>query len=127
MSPFSRIPLHDPAAYEQGGKRPALILSVNPFNRGTADLVVVLPLTTRAKYIRSHVAVTPPEGGLSDLSFIKCEDIRSISRARLTERIGQVAPETLRSIETSVRSITEEIIPRRPVYGRLSFWWVPLA
>ena len=97
------VDLGTPMGHEQGGRRPALILSVNPFNRGTADLVVILPLTTRAKHIRSHVAVNPPEGGLSELSFIKCEDIRSISRARLTERIGLVAPATLRSVETIIR------------------------
>lgn len=97
------VDLGTPMGHEQGGKRPALILSVNPFNRGTADLVVVLPLTTRARHIRSHIPVTSPEGGLSEPSFIKCEDIRSISRARLTERIGQVAPATLRSVETIIR------------------------
>lgn len=40
------VDLGTPMGHEQSGKRPALILSVNPFNRGTADLVVILPLTT---------------------------------------------------------------------------------
>lgn len=97
------VDLGTPFGHEQGGKRPALILSVNLFNQSAADLVLVLPLTTRVKNIRSHVAVTPPEGGLSQYSFIKCEDIRSVSRARLTGRIGQIGSDTLRSVETIVR------------------------
>jgi|SRR3989344_2124833 len=91
-----------PMGHDQGGNRPALILSVNPFIRGP-DLVGGLPLTTRAKHICSHVAVPPPEGGLSEPSFIQCEDIRFVSRARLMERIGQVTPTTLRSAETIIR------------------------
>lgn len=35
--------------HEQAGVRPALIVSVDPFNQGPAGLVVVLPITTKAK------------------------------------------------------------------------------
>jgi mRNA interferase MazF len=65
---------------EQAGSRPARVISVDAFNHGPADLVVVLPVTSKAKGIPFHVAVTPPEGGLRQPSFIKCEDVRSVSR-----------------------------------------------
>lgn len=61
------------------------------------------PLTTRSKSIRSHIPLTPPEAGLSEVSYIKCEDIRSVSKQRLSNRIGTVSPATLRSVETRVR------------------------
>ena len=67
---------------EQGGSRPALVLSVDKFNQGPADLVIVLPITSRDKKQPIHVAITPPEGGVSAQSFIKCDDIRSISKLR---------------------------------------------
>ena len=45
--------------HEKAGKRPALVVSADMFNRGPAGLVVVLPLTSRAKGIRSHVPLIP--------------------------------------------------------------------
>ena len=58
------IDLDPTRGHEQAGKRPALIVSDDVFNSGPAGLVIVLPLTTKSKGVRSHVAVQPPEGGL---------------------------------------------------------------
>jgi mRNA interferase MazF len=88
---------------EQAGSRPALVISVDAFNHGPADLVVVLPITSKAKGIPFHVPVIPPEGGIRQPSFVKCEDVRSVSRARLRERWGMVAADTLAAIEDRLR------------------------
>lgn len=90
-------------AREQVGSRPALVISVDAFNYGPADLVVVLPVTSKAKGVPFHVAVAPPEGGVRQPSFIKCEDVRSVSRARLLERWGTVTPDTLAAVEDRLR------------------------
>jgi len=76
---------------EQAGRRPALIVSVNQFNYGPAELVVVIPITTRDKNIPFHVKINPPEGGLREISFIKCEDIRSVSKERLIKFSGRIS------------------------------------
>jgi len=89
--------------HEQAGSRPALVISVDTFNHGPADLVVILPVTSKAKGIPFHVTVMPPEGGIRQPSFIKCEDVRSVSRARLLERWGKVAPHTLAAVEDRLR------------------------
>ncbi len=88
---------------EQAGTRPALLVSVDDFNEGPADLVVVLPITSKAKGIPFHVEIRPPEGGLRLTSFIKCEDIRSVSKERLMERSGSVTPQTLEAVEDRLR------------------------
>ena len=94
----------DPAqGREQAGSRPALVISVDAFNRGPADLVVVLPVTTVVKGIPFHVPVNPPEAGLRQPSFIKCEDVRSVARARLRERWGSVGTETMAAVEDRLR------------------------
>lgn len=94
----------DPAqGREQAGSRPALIISVDAFNHGPADLVVVLPVTSAAKGIPFHVPVLPPEGGVQKPSFIKCEDVRSVSRARLRERWGTVGEQTMTAVENRLR------------------------
>jgi len=88
---------------EQGGERPCLVFSDDRFNQSRAELVIVLPITRTERGIASHVRVTPPEGGLKDVSFIKCEDIRSISKQRLKTRWGKVSPKTLAAIEDRMR------------------------
>lgn len=96
----------DPArGHEQAGHRPCLIVSVDPFNHGPADLHVVLPLTTREKGILLHVEVAPQEANLKRRSFIKCEDIRSISRERFSRLLGPVSPATLAEVEDRLRRL----------------------
>lgn len=89
--------------HEQSGIRPALILSVDIFNAGPAALVVVLPITSRSKGIRSHVTIQPPEGGLSVVSYIKCEDVRSVAKERLQRRMGAISAQTLMEVEDKLR------------------------
>ena len=88
---------------EQGGERPCLVVSDDRFNQSRAGLVVVLPITRTERGIASHVKVIPPEGGLKDVSFIKCEDIRSISKQRLRARWGKASAETLAVVEDRMR------------------------
>jgi mRNA interferase MazF len=96
--------LLDPAkGREQAGKRPALVLSVDIFNHGPADLVVVLPITSKSKGIPFHVSIKVPEGGLKLESFVKCEDVRSISKERLSQKLGAVEVKTMESVEYRVR------------------------
>jgi mRNA interferase MazF len=79
------------------------VISVDSFNAGPAGLVVVLPLTTRVKGIPFHVKLDPPEGGLSERSFIKCEDVRSISMDQLVSPLGAVSQATRERVEERVR------------------------
>jgi mRNA interferase MazF len=88
---------------EQAGHRPALIVSVDLFNRGPADLVVAIPLTRTDRQVRWHVRVEPPEGGVTDVSHIKCEDVRSVSKQRLTRYRGRVSGRTMREVEDRMR------------------------
>lgn len=88
---------------EQTGRRPCLIISDDRLNRSPADLVIVIPITSRDKGIPSHVELNPPEGGLQLRSFIKCEDIRSISTDRLIKVMGTVKITTLDKVGQRLR------------------------
>lgn len=80
-----------------------MVVSVDLFNSGPADLVVVLPITSQAKGIPFHVQITPPEGGLTQVSFIKCEDVQSIRKERLIRRFGSVSDKTVDAVEDRLR------------------------
>ena len=97
------VSLNPVRGHEQAGTRPALIISVDGLNRGPAGLVIIAPLTSRRKDIRTHVPVTPPEGGLRQASFIKCEDVRSLSQERLVRPLGRVSAATLAAVEERLR------------------------
>jgi len=97
------VDLNPIRGHEPAGVRPGLVVSVDPFNHGPAGLVVLLPLTSVAKGIPFHVQINPPEGGVKAKSFIKCEDIRSIAKERLTRRWGKVSPDTLDAVEDRLR------------------------
>jgi mRNA interferase MazF len=110
MSPFKpmrgevwMLDLGVPKGHEQGNRRPGLVLSMDTFNYGPADLVVIAPLTTKDKRINLHVPVSPPEGGVTENSFVKCEDIRSISKGRLIRRMGVVTESTMDEVIERVK------------------------
>ena len=89
--------------HEQAGRRPALVVSVDLFNHGPAGLVVVLPRTSKPKGIPLHVELAPPEAGLTQRSFVKCEDVRSIAKERLLRRCGAIHPATMAAVEDRLR------------------------
>jgi mRNA interferase MazF len=91
--------------HEQGGSRPVLIISVDPFNAGLSGLAVVLPITSRIRPLPLHVPINPPEGGLRKPSVILCDAIRSIDRRRLRALWGSVNVATLNLIEDRLRRL----------------------
>ncbi len=88
---------------EQSGIRPVLVVSEDAFNRGGAQLLIIVPLTSRPKRVRTHVPLSPPEGGVTVASFIKCEDVRSISIDRLIRPMGTVSATTMTVVEDRLR------------------------
>ena len=85
------------------GHRPALVVSDDVFNRGPADLVIVVPITSTLRPVPSHVRLAPPEGGLKVESAALCEAVRSISKARLVQRWGVVGLRSMSAVEDSLR------------------------
>lgn len=92
---------------EQAGVRPGLVVSANFFNSGPTELVVIVPMTTRRRATPLHVAVDPPEGGVRQASFVKCEDIRSVAVERLMERWGSLSRGTMALVEDRLRILLD--------------------
>jgi mRNA interferase MazF len=91
--------------HEQGGRRPVLVVSIDPFNAGLSGLVVVLPLTTRIRRLPLHVPVSPPEGGLRLPSVILCDAARFIDRRRLIDHWGAAGAATMALVEDCLRHL----------------------
>ncbi len=95
--------LHPTRGRKQSGRRPVLVLSVDFFNAGPADLVVVLPVTSKDRGIPLHVRVRKGDGGAKNDSVILCDAIRSISKERLVSRWGSLSAETMAEVEDRLR------------------------
>jgi mRNA interferase MazF len=76
--------------HEQGGRRPALVISHNRFNRSASALCIVVPLTSRERGSSAEIAIEPPEGGVTAPSFILTNQIRTLSQSRMHRRRGTV-------------------------------------
>lgn len=97
------VDLNPTRGREQSGLGPALVLSVDKFNHGPAELVIVLPITTTKRGIPTHILVPAGEAGLSFDSYVKCEDLRSISKDRLVRCMGEVTYPRIEGVQRYVR------------------------
>ena len=91
------------AGHEQRGRRPALVVSNDLFNKHTG-LCIACPVTTTRRDYPFHVAI--PEG--QDVTgFVMVEQVKSIDfRSRKAKRIGrapaQVLDETLSILDACI-------------------------
>jgi mRNA interferase MazF len=92
---------------EQSGRRPVLVLSIDSFNSGPADLIIVLPITTTIRDIPLHVAIEKGDGGIRNRSAILCEAIRSIAKERLLTRWGVLPPLAMNEVEDRLRILLD--------------------
>ena len=91
---------------EQAGRRPALVIQNDAGNESALyPNTIVLAVTTRGRRIPFHVRVEAgPSSGLRETSWVKCEQMLTISKSRLlgSEPIGRLAPEALRKVEVAL-------------------------
>lgn len=81
----------DPAeGSEQGGTRPAIIVSNDSIN-ASSQVVIVVPCTTYRpgrRIYRSQVLIQAPDGGMDRDSLALGEQIRAIAKTRLLNQRG---------------------------------------
>ena len=80
------------AGSEQGGVRPALVVSNNKANKHS-PVVTVIPLSARVwkkKYLPTHVQIPlKKSSGLNKPSMALAEQVETLDKTRLGERIGE--------------------------------------
>jgi mRNA interferase MazF len=103
--------------HEQAGHRPVLILSESRFNASAAGLVTVLPMTSAKRPHPTRVELKPPEGGVIVVSYVICEQVRTISQARLTKLTGAIEPDTLKEIERYTKAADQKRLAVEAVRG----------
>ena len=85
---------------EQGGRRPVLVVQNDQGNR-FSPTVIVLALTSQLQKARlpTHVSIRAGETGLSRDSVAMAEQLRTLDKRRLKERIGSLPLSTMRKVD----------------------------
>ena len=88
---------------EQGGVRPVLIIQNDVGNKYSPTIIVaaVTSQTGKAK-LPTHVELQATQGGLSKNSVVLLEQLRTIDKQRLKERIGSLSSEKLPVVDEAL-------------------------
>ena len=97
----------EPVGREGGYVRPAVVVSSDMLNAGPGNVVVVVPTTTSRRDLPLHVEIEPGESGLDEISYAKCEDVRSVSTERMLRRFGVVPAITAHRLGQTLRYVLE--------------------
>ena len=90
---------------EQSGRRPAVIISGNALN-DNLNTVIVCPLTTKIKNYKGNVVLTPNKrNGLAIQSEILVFHIRSVSKERFKNKLGEITTEELQQIKKTLNDL----------------------
>jgi mRNA interferase MazF len=93
----------DPVVGSEVGKtRPAVVLQNDLANRSSPTITVIPVTSTVERVFPFQVLIPAGEGGLERESKALCEQIRTLSRGRLLERLGRLPPERLEEIRTAL-------------------------
>jgi mRNA interferase MazF len=82
------------------GRRPAVVVQHDRFNRSAISTTVVVAITSNLRLgaMPGNVRLRRGEAGLSKPSVVNISQIRTIDRTRLGERIGSLGPVRLRDV-----------------------------
>lgn len=92
---------------EQTGTRPALVVQADAGNRSPKYTnTVVVALTSRFHDVPTHVKVDPTEGnGLPKLSYAMCEQLFTVSKDRLRDRLGQLDADSMAQVDRALKRV----------------------
>jgi mRNA interferase MazF len=101
------IDFGSPVGREQSGSRPAVIVSADSLNDSPAGAVVVVPITTTYRGLPSHVEIDQGSSGLDEVSYAKCEDVKSVSEQRMIARLGTVSDDVMLQAARALRFLLD--------------------
>jgi len=88
---------------EQGGMRPVLIVQ-NDVGNKYSPTVIVMAITSKINKSRlpTHIELFAEESGLERDSVVLCEQVRTIDKSRLRERLGELTPAQLKQVNAAI-------------------------
>lgn len=94
---------------EQAGLRPAVIVQTDAANLNPSyPNTIVVTVSTKGKAVPFHVRLDPSaDNGLRAVSYVKCEQVLTIAKDRLSRRIGHLAAADLTRVVEAVKLVMD--------------------
>ena len=88
---------------EQGGVRPVLIIQNDTGNRYSPTVIAaaITSQTNKAK-LPTHIAISAPEHGLPRESVVLLEQVRTLDKRRLRERMGRLDDAAMTAVDNAL-------------------------
>ena len=85
---------------EPAGRRPAIVVQADHFNRSAINTAVVAAITSNLRLgeMPGNVRLRKGEAGLPQASVVNVSQLRTIDRSRLSDRIGTIGGERMAQI-----------------------------
>ena len=105
---------------EQGGLRPVLIIQ-NDVGNKYSPTVIAAAITSRMSKTKlpTHIDVYAERAGLSRDSIVLLEQLRTLDKRRLREKLGHLDEQMMTQIDTAI-AVSLGLVPRSTVYARES-------
>ena len=89
-----------PEGSAPAGRRPALVVQHDRFNRSTISTTVVAAITSHLRLgaMPGNVRLRRGEAGLPHASVVNVSQIRTMDRTRLVDRVGGLGPSRMREV-----------------------------
>ena len=87
---------------EQSGIRPILVIQ-NDIGNKFSPTIIGVPITSKAKVnMPTHIAIEGNKYGLDKDSIILAEQIRTLDKSRLKEKVGKLDKATLNEVKKAI-------------------------
>jgi len=89
---------------EQGGVRPVLVIQ-NDIGNKYSPTVIIAAITSQINKAKlpTHIEISAEEYGLTKDSVILLEQIRTIDKKRLKERVGHLSDELMKKVDECIQ------------------------
>ena len=88
---------------EQNGCRPVVILQNNKGNRYSTTTIAAMITSARKKDLPTHVFLKREDSGLQEDSIVLLEQIQTLDKTRLINKVGRLGKATMLQVDRAVR------------------------
>lgn len=89
---------------EQGGVRPVLVIQ-NDIGNKYSPTIIIAAITSQINKARlpTHIEINAPDFGLPKDSVVLLEQVRTIDKKRLREKIGKFNDDMMRTVDEALK------------------------
>ena len=88
---------------EQGGIRPVVILQNDVGNRfSQTTIVAIITSKLKKEKLPTHIVIDANKYGLNKKSIILIEQVRTIDKKRIREKIGKITTEDMEKVDKAI-------------------------